>query len=578
MKKSLLALSVLTAVLFSCTPEEPQEPAKISVKSESVVVEFNAQKSSFDYEIENPRKNANVLVTSNVAWVSNFDYSTEGVVYFDVAKNEDKEERSAKLTVSYVEGTQTLSTATVSVSQTGCPNSRISLQTQSPMTVFYNEIRDCSFNYRISRPQENGVFDVKVNADWITGLDFATDGIVKFDVAENREKQSREAIFTLTYSVNSELIATATFELNQIAYSNPTISFKENPLTVGFEKGSYTVPCTVTDPVDGCAFIETPSVSWISYASVKGGELTFHVDANSGDERRGSIKIDYQYGEDILATATFEVIQEKYVLILVPSIKLNPTSLTAEPDGGAGSFEYEIENPEDGAVLSAVSSVDWITDVVVGDGTVTYKVAKNPRETEARQGNINLTYTRNSEVRATASIRVMQSAATTPDYEFQPCSKSYFGWGINNNNKPEDFTLNITYLGTKDGKYQIRWELCQIVSATSYRYLSLEMLVDPDKIDANKRMAVDNTIYSVASGNLIAGEFKDGAFTGSFTAEINGTTVSYATVGSAGVVKYGFANQPDNNYINYSGGFNECNGGVNFCRPKTEAMPPVAGL
>lgn len=578
MKKSMFMLPVLAAaVLFSCKPDEPQGPSEIKVLSEPVTVEFNTEKSSFDYEITNPRKGAAVAVTSNVAWVKNFDYSTDGVVSFDIAKNEEKEERQARLTVAYVEGNQTLSSTTLSVSQTAFPNSKISLKTPSPMTVFYDG-GDCSIEYRISRPQEGGIFDAQVDADWITDMDYATDGIITFKVAENREKQPRKAIFTLNYSVNSELIATTTFELNQIAYSNPTIAFKENPMTVGFEKGSYTVPCTVTDPVEGCAFIETPSVSWISYASVKGGELTFHVDANSGDERRGSIKIDYQYGEDILATATFEVIQEKYVLILIPSIKLNPTSLTAEPDGGAGSFEYEIENPEDGAVLSAVSSVDWITDVVVGDGTVTYKVAKNPSETEARQGNINLTYTRNSEVRATASIRVMQSAATTPDYEFQPYSKSYFGWGINNNNKPEDFTLNITYLGTKDGKYQIRWELCQIVSATSYRYISLEMLVEPGKIDANKRMVVDNTIYSVASGNLIAGEFKDGAFTGSFAAEINGTTVSYATVGSAGVVKYGLTNQPDNNYINYSGGFNECNGGVNFCRPKTEAMPPVAGL
>ena len=74
-----------------------------------------------------------------------------------------------------------------------------------------------------------------------------------------------------------------------------------------------------------------------------------------------------------------------------------PSILTAtEPElmgseGGEGSFAYTLKNPKEGQELSASTEADWITEVTVNDGNVTYIVSENTSE-EAREATITLKY------------------------------------------------------------------------------------------------------------------------------------------------------------------------------------------
>lgn len=76
--------------------------------------------------------------------------------------------------------------------------------------------------------------------------------------------------------------------------------------------------------------------------------------------------------------------------VAAPVLKATtPNKIAAE--GGEGSFTFTIANPKEGENVTAVSSVDWITNVVVSDGQVTYTVAENTSE-EPREGTITLSY------------------------------------------------------------------------------------------------------------------------------------------------------------------------------------------
>lgn len=76
--------------------------------------------------------------------------------------------------------------------------------------------------------------------------------------------------------------------------------------------------------------------------------------------------------------------------VAAPVLKATtPNKIAAE--GGEGSFTFTLANPKEGENVTAVSSVDWITNVVVSDGQVTYTVAENTSE-EPREGTITLSY------------------------------------------------------------------------------------------------------------------------------------------------------------------------------------------
>lgn len=76
--------------------------------------------------------------------------------------------------------------------------------------------------------------------------------------------------------------------------------------------------------------------------------------------------------------------------VAAPVLKADtPTEIAAE--GGEGSFTFTLENPKEGGNVTAVANVDWITDVTVGDGHVTYNVAENTSD-ESREGTVTLSY------------------------------------------------------------------------------------------------------------------------------------------------------------------------------------------
>ena len=66
-----------------------------------------------------------------------------------------------------------------------------------------------------------------------------------------------------------------------------------------------------------------------------------------------------------------------------------PEQMSAE--GGKGSFSYTLTNPKDGKALTATTEAEWITDIEVNEGNVSYTVLANSSE-EPREATITLKY------------------------------------------------------------------------------------------------------------------------------------------------------------------------------------------
>ena len=75
----------------------------------------------------------------------------------------------------------------------------------------------------------------------------------------------------------------------------------------------------------------------------------------------------------------------------LPALTLQSDTVYVSPEGGEAQFSYSIENPVEGAALKAEPQAEWISDVTVGENTVTFNVSGNT-ETSGRTAGILLSY------------------------------------------------------------------------------------------------------------------------------------------------------------------------------------------
>ena len=99
------------------------------------------------------------------------------------------------------------------------------------------------------------------------------------------------------------------------------------------------------------------------------------------------------------------------------------SSLWFEAMGGEGIINYTLENPAKDVELKASSSVEWISDITIGD-SITYLVAQSDIE-EERRGTITVEYGKER-----FSVSIMQRAMFNADVTFEAESlngSSYYG-------------------------------------------------------------------------------------------------------------------------------------------------------
>lgn len=98
-----------------------------------------------------------------------------------------------------------------------------------------------------------------------------------------------------------------------------------------------------------------------------------------------------------------------------PNLTLETSSVNVSANGGTFSVNYSLENPIEGAQVSATPSVEWIHVTSTADGSIVFDVAANGSE-QTRQASIVINYTG---VDKDWNIDVVQSGVNAPeDAEF----------------------------------------------------------------------------------------------------------------------------------------------------------------
>lgn len=125
-------------------------------------------------------------------------------------------------------------------------NPAIKITTQGSMEIAA-EGGDYSIGYTITDPAENGQLSAACPADWITGIDYGSEGTVAFSASANETGEERSATITISYTYGDDGKIEDSIDLVQQAKEEPPVA---EDGTIGNDI-DFTVLNTYSDYVDG---------------------------------------------------------------------------------------------------------------------------------------------------------------------------------------------------------------------------------------------------------------------------------------------------------------------------------------
>lgn len=293
------------------------------------------------------------------------------------------------------------------------------LTTYQESIDFNAEGGEGTITYAVENAVEGTTVAATCEAKWVSDITVAE--TITFTVAAN-EGEARETKVVVTYG-----------ELkNEVAVKQAAKG--EEPKTPAFEAVTAEVEYDwnvtmgeveykLENPIEGVEVKAKAGADWISQVQVKDGKIMFAMTENTGDAREG--KITAEYG--MLPAIEFTVKQKAYVAP-APVLNVAEAELEFQPEGGDGSFAYTLENPAEGVELVATANVEWISNVVAANGTVSFTVAAN--EGAIRSGIVSLTY---GELKAEVAITQLP-AGYNPDMTYV-AYKANYSKAVNVDNK-----------------------------------------------------------------------------------------------------------------------------------------------
>lgn len=138
----------------------------------------------------------------------------------------------------------------------------------------------------------------------------------------------------------------------------------------------------------GTISAELISGNWLTLGNSVDSPIPFTCTTNTAYSARiATVRLTYTYGDNETVTKDISITQDA-----APQPVINANNVEIEYDATSGEVSYSIDNPAVGVVLTASSTSDWISNIIVGSNKVTFTVTENTGSID-RVGTISLCYT-----------------------------------------------------------------------------------------------------------------------------------------------------------------------------------------
>lgn len=383
--KSLLVLS-LAVVLTSCKMEEIQDNISVSgywaqLNSVSQAKSFVRFDKGLFYTYSLPEA---LTVVNGTVWGYDEDefkesevgrcwYSIDGgVLQVHAGQNDRAGQVSVsgdKLTWDRVEYVSVKSFREANYSSIQPEKDRISLSYAAESEAI---------KVKITNPLPNAILKAETSTQWIRNLSYSNE-LLSFDVTEVQALAA--GTITLSYPGAEDV------RLVVSRSSGIRIVVDKQDLSYGYKSQSVSLGYRITG-ADASARIsaekEPWNATWLKNLNVSDGFISFELDENNtGETRAATIRLHTQYADDVTVSLS--------QLSSSTSISLAPSYENTDYKQKSLSFRFSIEDPQEGKILEAKSDDNWISDILIVNDVVSYKITENT-SLRIREGTISLIY------------------------------------------------------------------------------------------------------------------------------------------------------------------------------------------
>ncbi|MGM9742073.1 MAG: BACON domain-containing protein [Candidatus Cryptobacteroides sp.] len=520
----LTILGLAAALLASCNNEEskPANP-QFELIETSLSIPATGGNAELEYTLTDPVEGASVNAESSTEWIHSFSY-TDGKVLFVADANETYETRTADINVTYIyKGGFKKTWATVNQAATDTPVLSI---TGDPASIGY-EGGDINASYTLTNPASDGKLTGISSESWIKTIR-ANEGTLSFTVEANKEKATRKAAISLTYTYGGGRSVEASLDVNQdAAPEDPVITItSQSTLDVPAEgTANLSISYEVKNPVAGGTVTSESKAAWIKISGKPAdGSLGISVDENTSTQTRsGKVVLTYTYGATNKAISA-EVTVNQAGAEITPTLIIYASGLTASSAGESKEVVIEIEDPASDGQVSAASDVDWISELSATTNNVKFTVAANT-STESRTGNVTVIYSYGKDKSVKESFTVTQSGNVIPSITLGSSSAEY---SANCAEGPYNFTYTIenqvtggTFSATSDSDW------ITITNAGSYGWVYYKVAENTAETARTGHITLS---YNYGGSDVVSAEFTitqgaaapAGDYTVTITADVSG--------------------------------------------------------
>ena len=294
-------------------------------------------------------------------------------------------------------------------------NSILKLESESAILPAKGGI--CQIGYQIEKPSELGFVAASTEAEWIYDLS-VVDGAISFRFNDNDVfDTNREATITVVYRSDKETGPSKTIAITQLSNEKPEPELTVNTTLVksGYTGGEFSADYELSWPVEGVELTATTEDEWITDVTIGETAVSFTVTENKTLEvRNGIVKVAY--------AALIKEIPVKQDAAPTPVLTVDLTPIEFTEDGGSGEIAYSIENPLEILTLEVTANVTWITDITIGETSVTFNVPFN-EDPEELAGEITFKYNN-----VEKAVSVTQGAASANPFVRTAFSAEGWAW------------------------------------------------------------------------------------------------------------------------------------------------------
>ena len=350
-----------------------------SISADNVDIEYNATSGSIAYTLTNGVSGGVVTAATTSDWLSVGTVASSSVP-FTCSANTTKVDRTATVTLTYTYNTSETVTKNVTVTQAGNPNIVDNIEDITAAGTYAVK------GTIVAKSQRGFIVGDGTGYVYYYNQNYAQSD---YNIGDKVKLAGSVVVYGGVYEFNNSTTVTAATESNYVAEEPTVLTGSQMDTRVG-----STTPAELSTYVqyEGVLTISDThyNITSIDGASTAIGSISYPISTDFTSLSGKTVKVTGYY-VGISSSTYYNTMLESIEEVVNTDPVISASDVNIAYDATSGEIAYTIANPTD-ATLTATTSADWISDIVVTADKVTFTTTTNEGTTD-RTATITLSYT-----------------------------------------------------------------------------------------------------------------------------------------------------------------------------------------